>query len=78
MKKEKQDNLDILKFYQQLQLSLIASAPYDRDAQMRNLRRFSLYQDNTRYYASGDTRTDRLQGDCNAQLERYPEANNGG
>ena len=59
MKKEKQDNLDILKVYQQLQLSLIASAPYDRDAQMRNLCRFSLYQDNTRYYASGDTRIDR-------------------
>ena len=59
MKKEKQDNSDILKVFQQLQLSQIASAPYDKNAPMRNLRRFSLYQDNTRYYASGDTRTDR-------------------
>ena len=50
---------DILKVYQQLNLLQFASIPYDRDAQMRMLKKVSLFTDNNRYYASGDTRTDR-------------------
>lgn len=50
---------DIAKVFIELNLGNLLNEPYNRDAQIRNLQKFSLYTDTNKYYASGDTRTDR-------------------
>lgn len=54
--KRVQSDSDILKVFQTLNILCAVNEPYNRDAQMRNLQRFSLFTDNNQYYASGDTR----------------------
>ena len=49
----------IKELYKKLGLDKLANEPYNLDAQLKRLQKFSLYTDNNQYYASGDTRTDR-------------------
>lgn len=58
-KTQPQNDADIREVYKKLGLDKIADIPYNKDEQMGKFQKFSLFNDNNHYYASGDTRTDR-------------------